>query len=379
MNGNAFKKEFDLKQKNSALNLILTVLSAFIAALLFRRSMGVIAMIPLSFGVCFAAAFINVKFYLKGAIFALTVFSLNSIEQGDISVPITFAALCLLTLALFQFSVDALKSNKTKGIIFSSASAVVCIVLSLIFIGNPISAIISNKNFDSHIKSAYPDKGNEVLGDFRFSNIYYDFSTKAYTIDASCTKFPTESGTLTTSDNIITDRFYSRMEKVLTEPYILEMTDILRTTFPLDSFSVSCDEILLLPNENLLEIGNGDLYENLVFEIFLGGVQNYDSMEKKVLEYMTAIKNSDMKFARIIFKSRIGEFYHRSVTIHSNFSLDNPVFETRLILKNSPDRFNRLLDARFNKEQYLDYVNLYLSDRRGICHKHKGVDCFCFN
>jgi len=379
MNRDAIKNETDNKEKGFTLKLLVTVIAAFVAALLFRRSAGIIAMTPLAFAICFGAAFIDIKFYIKAAVFGISVFSLNSIENSEISVSLIFTALCLLTLAAFQYSVGVLKSNKKKGIILSSASALICIILSLIFIGNPISAISADKRFDDHIEATYPSEKSDIFGKFEFSSIYYDFATKSYTIDASCTKFPTVNGTITASKTMITDRFHSRMEDILTEPYILEMTGILRESFPMDNFSVSCNELLSLPNENSLDAGEGELYGSIVFEINLGGVQSFDGMQSKVINYMSAIKASEIGYAKIIFRSGSGEWYRRSVTIDKDYSLRDPSFETELITKNSTARFNSLLQHHLNKKQYSDYVNRYLSDRRGICHNHRGVHCFCFD
>ncbi len=379
MNNEVSATQTSSTEKRFTLKLLLVVAIAFVTALLFRRSAGIVAMTPLAFGICFAAAFIDIKFYLKAFVFGISVFSINSIEQSDISVPIIFSALCLLTLAAFEFSVSYFKKNKKAGIILSSASALVCIAFSFVFIGNPISAIFANQKFEKHIEKTYSNDKNDIFGTFEFSNIYYDFSTKAYTIDARSSKYPTLNSTVTMSKNIITDKFHSQMESIITEPYILEMTGILRQAFPSDNFSVECDELISLPDENTLSASEKSLYGNIVYEITLGGVQSYDTMQSKVMKYMEAIEASDIGYARINFKSGSGEWYRRSVTIDNDYSVSNPSFNVSLVLKGSSNRFNSLLSHRLNKDNTTDYVNHYLSDRRGICYAHTGVYCFCFN
>ncbi len=367
------------KEKNFTIKLLLTVAAAFLAALVFRRSVGIIAMTPLAFIICFAATFIEIKFYIKAMIFGIMVFSLNSIEQSNISVSLMYAALCLLACGVFQLSAYQLKKNKKKFIIYSSVSSVFCIVLSLFIIGNPFLALKYQKKFEEHIKNNYPTEKSEIFGNFEFSEIYYNYSTKAYTMDAVSTAFITERSTISVSENSVSDRFKSLMESKITNQYVLEMTSLLRSAFPLESFSVECDRVATFPKENLLNAKKGELYGDIVYEIYLGGVQSFDVMQNRVIKYMKAIEGSGIGYGKIIFLSGSGYWYRRSVTIDNDYSVQNPRFETHLVLKDSANQYNELLQSKFRKDFSInDYVNQYLCDRRGICHTHgRDVLCFC--
>lgn len=367
------------KEQNFTIKLLITVVLAFLAALVFRRSVGIIAMTPIAFILCFAVAFIEIKFYLKASIFGIMVFSLNSIEQSNISVSLMFTALCLLACGVFQLSAYQFKKNKKKFIIFSSASGVFCIVLSLFIIGNPFLALKYQKKFEEHIKNNYPTERSEIFGNFEFSEIYYNYTTKSYTMDAVSTAFITEQSTLSMSENSVSDRFKTLMESKITNEYVLEMTSILRSAFPLESFSVECDSVATFPKENLLNAKKGELYGDIVYEIYLGGVQSFDVMQNRVTKYMKAIENSGIGYGKIVFLSGSGYWYRRSVTIDNDYSVQNPQFKTYLVLNCSANRYNELLQSKFHRDFDIDdYVNQYLCNRRGICHIHgREVLCFC--
>ncbi len=378
MNSEAIESKTQFKEKYFTFHLLLTVVAAFLAALVFRRSAGIIAMTPAVYVICFAAAFIELKFSLKATIFVLSVFSINSIEQSDMLVSALYSALCLLACCVFEYSVRRMKRNKKQGIIFSSASGIVCIVLSLIFVGNPITAFVANEKMQDHIDSTYPKSKSEFLGAFEFSDIYYDFSTKAYTIDASATKFPTEGGTITTNKNHITDRFFSRMEEKLAEPSVLEIKAFLRTCFPNDNFDVKQDRIVAISSSDVLNIESQGLRSHIVYEITLGGVQSFDAMQEKVRNYMNFIEGANIEYAQIVFKSGKGEWYRRTITIDKG-SFSKSYLETNLILKGASNRFDGILKSQILDKQYLDYVNQHLCIRSGICYKHQDVHCFCLD
>ena len=75
--------------------LAITVL-AFVAALLLRQSMGVIAMFPISLVICFTSAVVDISVITKAAIFGVSVFALNSIENKNTEIAVIFSALCIL-------------------------------------------------------------------------------------------------------------------------------------------------------------------------------------------------------------------------------------------------------------------------------------------
>jgi len=215
MTENTKQKEISeaTSERNFALKLLLTVILAFASALLFRRSMGIWAMTPLSFIISACGAFIGIRPLLKNVIFGITVFAVNTIEQQDMSVTLTFVALCLLVRIVSDYAVGVYKNSKKRCIAIASAGALVCMALSCAFIGNPIMAIKADVLLDEYVQQKYPANEKAYLGNFEFTNVYYNFHTKAYSIDAVSDKFPTEEAPITLSEDNVRDGFKPIMEE----------------------------------------------------------------------------------------------------------------------------------------------------------------------
>ena len=298
----------------SSLNLLILALLAFLASITFRRSAGIIAMTPFAFALCAASAFVKCSITTKLFMFGVSVFILNTVENPSLTSALIHTALCLLAVIGFHYGIGAVKKNKIKGISVTTATAAVCIILSLIFIGNPIAAVKANAKISEYTKENYPQTENSVLGSFEFSKIYYDTETRSYAVDAHSSKFPTEGAAISVKRDQLNDGIYEMMESKVSEPYILEMTSVLREAFPNESFEVSFDGFASLPDEKLLFADEGELYDNVRYEIFIGGVQTADAMLESVSLYTDAIDKADMEYASIVFKSGIGTWITRSVT-----------------------------------------------------------------
>ncbi len=312
------EKKINSQEKVFTIKLILVVIAAFLAALFFRRSAGIIAMTPLTFLICGVASFISVKPSLKFVIFGLSVFFCNTVEQQDMKITITFTALCLLACIVFEIGARFIKKQKKYGYGIFASGLVLCIALSVVFVGNPISAIKAKNAILDYSDKVYPSSENAALGEFEFSSIYYRQDTKAYYIDATSTKYPTESGTLSFDGAKVSDEFKSIMESKLTQPYVLEITGLLRKYFPNDNFSVSYEDTAKFPDESLFASKDGELNGRLIYQIKLGGVQTANGMLEKVERYTEVIDQSDYNYAKIIFKSGTSQWTRRYVEVNSN-------------------------------------------------------------
>lgn len=340
------KKEVGKTEKSDrfiSLKLLLTVALAFCAALVFRRSVGIIAMTPLAFLLIGAGAFINMNPYLKTAAFVLTVFTLNTIEQSDITVTLIYSALCLLACILFEYSAAKIRSGKKRGVAVAAFGAAVCILLSFLFIGNPFRAYKAQKMFDEYIDRVYPASDDSALGRTDFSKVYYNYKTKAFVSDGVSSLYPTETASLTTNGEIINDGFASIMKTKLAEPYLIEMTTLLRDIFPNDSFGIEYDGFAALPGETLFSAAEGELHGNMNYIITIGGIQGAKEMLERTEEYINAIDKADIGYGRIIFRSGIGNWYRRSITVEGGHFIGRPSLELDRVRRSDSTRFNRFV------------------------------------
>ncbi len=319
---------------------------AFIAALCFRQSSGILAMTPAAFILCGLASFVEIDWRIKTIIFGVTVFSLNTIEQTDMNITLTYTALCLLACLLFNIGARLIKKHKKSGVPVMSTGAVLCIALSVIFIGNPISAISAKSAINDYAERTYPSSENAALGEFEFSNIYYNFNTKAFESRATSSKYPTESGIISYSADTVYDGFQEIMKEKLCQPYILEITALLRKYYPDDSFSVSYKDIASKPGDRVLSATEGELYGRITYEIYLGGVQTANGMSEKVARYMQIIDGTDTEYSKIIFKSGISPWMLRSVTVDKNRPVGFDDFAVEHVHPQTSNRFNRYV-SRF--------------------------------
>ncbi len=300
------------------LKLVIVTAIAFAAALLLRRSMGVIAMFPLSLILCFVSAVIDISAITKAVVFGVMVFTLNSIENKNTEVAVVFSALCILAVLLSHYSYYKIRASKKIGIPIASASGLLCIALSVIFVGNPFSAIAAQDLITPYTEANYPNNENAALGSFEFTEIYYDYKLNAYCVDANSSKFPTEPSPISVNGEVLYDSFYPLMEGKISSAYVSDMSAILREKLPDASFRVEFDGFVSLPDQAILASESGAIYGNVRYDIFVGGIQSAKDMKTAVAEMVNAIDSAGIGYARLTFKSGIGLWMRRSVTVDSN-------------------------------------------------------------
>ena len=106
--------------------LLITVALATAAAFVFRRSSGLLAMLPVCTLICLAAAFVNIGGFVRCAVFGIIVFAFNTVEQGDFKVTLTFTLLCVFAVAVFGYGAALLRGKKRRwGLIFALEAAAV--------------------------------------------------------------------------------------------------------------------------------------------------------------------------------------------------------------------------------------------------------------
>ncbi len=343
-------EESATETKWHTLKLLLIIALAFLAAIVFRRSSGILAMFPIAFILCAAAAFIDLKPSVKCLIFAVMVFTLNTVEQSDMTITLTFTALCLLANVVAEYSFAKIKESKKRGYYVAACGGIACIVLSFVLIGNPFTAINAKSALDEYAEKKYPHIENAALGEFDFSNIYYRYDTGAYAIDAVSSRYPTESAMITYSNGNIHDGFERHMKEKLCEPYSLELTDIFRKAFPNDTFEIECDRIISMPGESILSAKEKTLYSNLSYDVYLAGVQSVPEMLKRVEGYMNVLDDSGFAYDKIVFKSGVNPWLRRSITVSSNHIKYNAPLKIDRVHAGTSNFFNEFIASTLDVE-----------------------------
>ncbi len=328
----------------SAAKLLLVVALAFVAAITFRRSAGIIAMTPIPLVTCAVAAFIGVSSLAKCAVFGITVFAVNTIENDDISVTLIFTVLCLLAISVLSYAAQAIKKKKKRGYAICAIGILGCLVLNVFFVGNPFHAIDAKQKISDYTDKKYPQTENAVLGNFEFSNVYYRYDTKAYIVDAVSDKYPTEGASITLGNEVVRDGFSDLMTQKLSEPYVLDIKSVLREKFPNDSFSAEFDGMASLPDQTVFSANEGELKNNLCYEITLSGVQTAEQMRERVREYVNALDESGIGYAKLTFKSGIGTWQRRYVSIDPNHVIYHADLDIKYVSTSNSNRFNEYLN-----------------------------------
>lgn len=332
------------------LKLLATIVLAFAAALVFRRSAGVLAMFPIAFLLCGAAAFLDIRPIAKASIFGVTVFSVNTVENDDIKTAVIFSALCFTAAFVFGYARKLIKKAAKYGIAIAAAGAAGCIVLSVVFVGNPFAAISASDKINDYTAANYPQNTNSELGEIEFSSIYYRYDTGAYAVDAVSNRYPTESASISVGGDVVRDGFRGLMEQKLGDQYVSELAAVLREAFPASEFSVEFDGFVSLPDQVLLASESGSLKANVRYEISVSGIQTADDMKSTVARMVSAIDRSGMGYAKLTFKSGIGLWTRRCITVDPNHPATRVVTELDYVSTIGTNRFSEYIrEAIFRK------------------------------
>ena len=306
--------------------LLITVALATAAAFVFRRSSGLLAMLPVCTLICLAAAFVNIGGFVRCAVFGIIVFAFNTVEQGDFKVTLTFTLLCVFAAAVFGWGAALLRGKKTAGgvcvLVLGLAASV---LLNGFFVGNPIKAAGAEKRIDSYIEDRYPE--SLVMGFLRegsgatdeelkvdFTKIYYDREAGAYAKDAVCRYFPTESRAVSVASNgegPVSDGFTAMLADIISEAYRSAYADLMRAEFPRETYGVECDGIYGFPTKAMLAGDSAPVTECMSFKITVGGVQTAQEFTDAVKKIADAIDSSGLAYQRITFTAGIGSWYRR--------------------------------------------------------------------
>lgn len=342
-------KKLDENKKKQLISMgfaALLALAAFLAALAFRRSAGVVAMTPLAFAITAAAAFLPIDEKTKTLFFGVTAFCLNTVNEQKMRYTLIYTA--IITVSCFIFSMGAKyilqKKKKAVGIPLIAVCLVACTVLGLVYMGNPVAAAKAKADIKEYTQGIYPESENAALGTVEFSDIQYNYADGTYFVYAQSSVYPADEQIISVKDGGLTDLFKPLMEDRILEPYSKSFTAALRKSFPDDIFSVECDSVALLPEESLLAAETGEFYDDITYKIWLGGIQNNTDMTEAVIRYMKVIEKQKLPYDRIVFTGGSNPWIVRAVTVENITYIDNDNYSVDFVSTATSNRFDRFMN-----------------------------------
>lgn len=289
------------KELSAVLRAIVTVLLAFAAALCLRRSAGIVAMLPAGIALTFASAFIGHDIITRFAAFLASVFILNTVEEKDSRVVLLFMALCLLALVFSEIGAKALKKHKNRGIAVLSAGAVVCIAASVIFIGNPFSAVKSQKLIRAELDKKYPSAVSEYLGGVEASAVYYDTFSRVYAADVTCGKEPTRSAKMYIMGGTVYDSFEPIAAECIGHPVITRLSELLESKSLSYSYSVELAGVTKDYGGAMPVGGTDDTAARVKLSVRISGAQTEELFVSAAEEFIAAVDGLNFPYESITF------------------------------------------------------------------------------
>lgn len=303
-----------------ALRALITVLLAFAAALCLRRSAGIIAMLPAGIALTFASAFIGQDIITRFSAFLVTVFVLNTVEEKDARIVALFMALCLLALVFSELGARALKKNRTRGIVLLSAGAAVCIAVSAVFIGNPVSAAKSQKLIRAELDRKYPSAVSEELGGLEASAVYYDVFSRIYAADITCGSEPTRPARMYTMGGAVYDSFESVAEECLARPVITRLSELLEGKLRSYDYSVGHAGLTKTSGGTIPCGGAESIAAATRLTVRISGVQTEEAFVSAAEEFITAIDGIGFPYESITFTETRSVWLPRTAVVSGRHS-----------------------------------------------------------
>lgn len=309
MNEKQDKRQNGIAMLKKPLHLILLAAGVFAVSYCFRATMGVLPMIPIVTAVCFGMTYVDVSFSIKAVALTVSVLAINSVATGNLRTAFLYAGLCLLNCALFEFAARR-KDRKKLCVTLHSLSAVICVALSVLLIGNPISAYAVEKRISSYASMYYPEEIDGNKTGYKLNEIEYVIDGMYYRAHQFHSDYPTEGGyisvygsSLKGEGGVMYDGFSAIIENNLMMPKRAEIAALLRDSFPSESsIQVTQLNIARYPHGYAeQEAGGEDTGKRMSFKIRISGVQSREEFDKKSGSYLAVISASGISYNKIIF------------------------------------------------------------------------------
>lgn len=289
-----------IKQKNSTAALLCTIIPACIGAAAFRWGAGIWMILPV-YPLCVAVSsilsrYFPIKLSLRAMFFPVTTSLLNMMLGETTEDTMIAAGIATATFLLIELAVSLCMSKQALRTVCGAAIAVICVMATSLYLGNPFSAVQADGVLRGYIEQHY--EGGHIFGAVR-----YDHRTGYYSVTASNRAFPSEMCHIYAYGDFVIDHYRDMLEDQETRDEALAITTTLRESFGTDMFSIvqtgigEFDRSLVkyhIDNET-------DYASDMNFCIRMSGKPTLEKLYDAALNYHTVLENSDLKYNKILY------------------------------------------------------------------------------
>lgn|GEM_PF-1433415 len=322
------------KQKNSTVALLCTILPACIAAASFRWGAGIWMILPI-YPLCVAVSsvlsrYFPIKLWLRAAFFPVMTSLLNMMLGDSTTDTLIAAIIAASSFLLIELAVALCMSKRAFRVVCGVTVAVLCVMGTALYLGNPFSALQADGVLRSYIEAHYDtEAGGHTFGDIRL-----DHRTGYYAVTASNVEFPTEVCHILVADGFVIDHYRDVLEDQETRDEALEITKTLRESFGTDMFSIVQTGIGSFSRslEHYSVYNTTDYASHTDFCIRMSGKPTMEKLFDAALNYHTVLEASDLVYDEILYLGGEGLRFRMAVRIPSKDDIFDREIETSVYI-----------------------------------------------
>ena len=290
------KKEFRIP--DFAFQAIVALL-ACISAVCFRPSMGLVRMFPIPLLCMTVSALLPVKFWQRAAFFLSVALALNVIETEELGLLAVTMAGYIVLFVLAELAAFLFRKKKLLPIAAGILPVLAALLVSSFLFGNPISAKVADRRIDEYMNRIYDMES----GDFRVTEIEYDYRSRTYAKTVSSGLHPTEPGAILYRSGILTDGYLPILEAQYQSEALVKITKAMRAVSQNDQFHVLSLGIGGFPGQqSLLRQDYDEKYdESMSFCVQLSGRTDLQKLKNSALQYSDVLAGNRLSFGKICF------------------------------------------------------------------------------
>lgn len=330
-----------IKQKNSTAALLCTIIPACIGVAAFRWGAGIWMILPI-YPLCVAVSsilsrYFPIKLWLRAMFFPVMTSLLNMMLGETTEDTAIAAGIATATFLLIELAVSLCMSKQALRTVCGAVIAVICVVATSLYLGNPFSAVQADGVLRDYIEQHYE-------GGHTFGAVRYDHRTGYYSVTASNRDFPSEMCHIYAYGDFVIDHYRDMLEDQETRDAALAITTTLRESFGTDMFSI-------------VQMGIGEFERSLVkhhiynetdyasdtdFCIRMSGKPTLEKLYDAALNYHTVLENSDLKYNRILYAGGEGLRFRIALEIPAKDDIFNRKIKTSVYVLRHNEHYTHL-------------------------------------
>lgn len=300
------------KRLSAALQLPILAVLACVAAVCFRKSMGLVIMLPIYPACVFAAGFLHVKRWHRAMFFLSVTAVLNSVENEKVSETVLLLVAATIMFVLCELAVGCIRKKKLRPIAGGAVALLAVLFLNAYLFGNPFSALTAQHKLQEYIDRTYDTQS----GSLHFEDFRFDTMTRIYTMTAYSTDAPTDKGVIFYANGLVQDRFRNHLEAQVMYAHAMQLTDALRSAFPNDRFTIQRVGINNFPSAGQKYSLEQEAVDEarVSYCIYVNGKNSFSKLEEAAQKYSDAIRAAGVKYDSITFANTDSLYYRITVT-----------------------------------------------------------------